>query len=272
MKLTDDQVRNFQDRICEYYRQHGRPFPWRDVTDPYDIWVSEVMLQQTQADRVVPKYQEFVTRFPEVETLAGAKLSTVLGQWSGLGYNRRAIALHKGAGYVMDSYGGVLPESIEELVTIPSIGPYTARAIRTFAANEPHAFIETNIRSVFIHEFCGDREDVTDSELMPLIEQTIVMENPREWYAALMDYGTMLKKSGINPSRRSKHHVRQSKFEGSRRQLRGLIVRNMLEGHRRRAELLALLPDKSAELDGIIDQLINEGFLVARGATIKLAD
>jgi A/G-specific adenine glycosylase len=213
--------------VQSYYTQHGRSaLPWRKTLDPYAILVSEMMLQQTQVDRVIPYYERFLKRFPTVRDLAKAPLSEVLQLWSGLGYNRRARFLHEAAKAVVAQHAGVFPRSVGELEKLPGVGPYTARAVAIFAFDSREACIETNIRTVFLHHCFSGRENVPDSELMPLIAASIKdVKSPRQWYAALMDYGTHLKKTLPNPSRKSRHHSKQSPFEGSLRQVRGAIVR-----------------------------------------------
>lgn len=203
--------------------------PWRDNPSPYYVVVSEVMLQQTQVSRVVLKFEDFVAKFPDWQSLAGASLSDVLAAWQGLGYNRRGQWLHQLALMVVNQYQGQLPVDPLELVKLPGIGPNTAGSITAFAFNSPVVFIETNIRRVFIHHFFEDQEGVTDKQLLPIIEQALDHEHPREWYYALMDYGAHLVKTTPNPNRRSYHYARQSKFEGSHRQLRGKILRYFLE-------------------------------------------
>jgi len=202
--------------------------PWRDTHDPYAIVVSEIMLQQTQVDRVREKYTTFIARFPDFLSLAEAPLTEVLTLWQGLGYNRRAVALKQIASIVSSDFGGSLPDSVETLKTLPGIGHATASSIAAFAFNIPTVFIETNIRRVFIHHFFHNRTDVHDNEILPLVQKTLARKNPREWYYALMDYGTSLKKSVPNPNRRSRHYARQAKFEGSTRQKRGAILRFVL--------------------------------------------
>jgi A/G-specific adenine glycosylase len=186
------------------------------------------MLQQTQTQRVVEKYEVFIRHFPDFLSLNQASLQEVLAQWQGLGYNRRAIALKKCAEAVIHEYGGRLPSSVDELIKLPGIGKATASSIRAFAFNKPAVFIETNIRAVFIHFFFRKSEKVNDADILPLVEKTLDVSNPREWYYALMDYGVMLKKAFQNPARKSIHHKKQSRFEGSNRQLRGRILKALL--------------------------------------------
>jgi len=163
--------------------------PWRETSDPYRILVSEIMLQQTQVQRVETKYKEFIAAFPAFPSLARAPLREVLRVWQGMGYNRRAIALRKIAQRVVAEYDGGLPDSVATLRTFPGIGAATAGAIVAFAFNKPTVFLETNSRRVFLHVFFAGRQRVKDSDILPLVETTLDREKPRQWYYALMDYG-----------------------------------------------------------------------------------
>jgi len=218
---------DFQTTILRYYEEHGRSFPWRVTDDPYAILVSEFMLQQTQTERVTEKYNRWLEVFPTAGDLAAAPLVQVLECWVGLGYNRRANFLHQCAKSIVAEYGGIVPENPAVLQTLSGIGPYTAAAISTFAYNRPNVFIETNIRAVFIFFFFKDKTDISDRDIFPVIEAALYKENPRLWYYALMDYGAELKKKVVNPNRKSKHYTKQSKFEGSVRQVRGALVRSL---------------------------------------------
>jgi A/G-specific adenine glycosylase len=199
--LTPEGVAHFQRQVLQHYRRHGRDLPWRATRNPYHILVSEVMLQQTQVDRVIPKYLAFLARFPDVAALAGSSLKEVLGAWQGLGYNRRAQSLHAAARAVMLEHGGRLPDSCEGLQSLPGIGRYTASAVCVFAYNQPRVFIETNIRAVYIHTFFPDADGVTDAALAAYVAATLYARNPRRWYNALMDYGVWIKKHHGNPAK-----------------------------------------------------------------------
>lgn len=214
----------FVERVWMHYHEHGRDLPWRRTRDPYAVLVSEVMLQQTQVPRVVPKYEAFLEAFPTPQALAIAPLDEVLRVWSGLGYNRRALNLKRAAEAIVAEHGGRVPDALEALTALPGIGHATAAQVLAFAFDTGVPFIETNIRSVYLHEFFGDVEDVPDAAILPLVEATMPAEDAREWFWALMDYGTHLKAMLPNPSRRSRHHVRQGRFEGSNRQLRGRLL------------------------------------------------
>ncbi|MBD3271614.1 MAG: A/G-specific adenine glycosylase, partial [Elusimicrobia bacterium] len=193
--LTHQQITRFRKKIYEYYRRHGRDLPWRKTRNPYHIWISEIMLQQTQVDRVKDKYLQFISIFPGFKTLAQAPLQKILLVWQGMGYNRRALYLRQTAAKIMHEHGGRFPSDIHAIMNLPGIGKHTASSISAFAFNKPVVFIETNIRSVFIHEFFPKKHSVPDRMLMPLIAQTLDHKNPAQWYNALMDYGVYLKKT-----------------------------------------------------------------------------
>lgn len=219
----------FRRIVYAHYATNGRDLAWRKTRDPYHIVVSEIMLQQTQVPRVVEKYPVFIKKFPTITSLAAAPLSQVLAAWQGLGYNRRALLLQKLAQKVVAEHAGKVPRDVHTLETLPGIGKATAGSIAAFAFNRPSVFIETNIRSVFIHCFFPNRRSVSDEELLPVVAKAIDVKNPRKWYNALMDYGVYLKEREGNPSRKSAHYTRQSRFEGSNRQLRGKILKELLK-------------------------------------------
>lgn len=162
--------------------------PWRSDTRPYYVLVSEVMLQQTQVDRVIPKFLEFIHKFPDAASLAETPLGEVLVLWSGLGYNRRAKYLHEAAKMVMTDFGGEFPTDVDGLIKLPGVGQNTAGAMMAYAHDQPVLFVETNVRTVYFHHFFEDGEKVTDGQIRALLEQTIDMQHPREFYWALMDY------------------------------------------------------------------------------------
>lgn len=260
--LNDEQVQAFRMIIYDYYAGHKRSFAWRDVESPYCIVVSEIMLQQTQTDRVMKKYEEFLEAFPTLASLAAASIDKVIAVWQGLGYNRRALALKAFAERVMVDYGGDIPQNPEQLVTFKGIGPNTAGSICAFAFHKPTIFIETNIRAVYIHHFFPHMDEVHDRTIMPLLAQTLDEKNPRQWYYALMDYGVMLKKTHKNPSRKSKHYTKQSKFEGSDRQVRGAILKLLVqEKSLAEDEFCDLIPRTPDKVKLILQDLLSEGFI-----------
>lgn len=233
MTMPNEQdIAVFKETVWQFYGRQGRVLPWRtpeaDGTfDPYKILVSEFMLQQTQVTRVVPKFEQWLVRFPTLAHVAQATLAEVLQAWSGLGYNRRAKFLWQAAQAIVRTHQGVVPSQLQRLTALPGIGVNTAAAILTYAYNQAVPFIETNVRTVYIHAFFADRDDVADNELMPYVVRTLEAESPREWYWALMDYGTFLKASVGNVARASRHYKKQSTFNGSVRQLRGRVIRQL---------------------------------------------
>lgn len=258
------QLQSFIKTVWNYYHTHGRhDLTWRHDTSPYSIVVSEIMLQQTQVTRVITKYASFIKKFPNWKKLTQASVSEVLGEWKGLGYNRRGLALHTIAKIVTETYKGKLPQDIEQLETLPHIGPNTARSISAFAFNIPVIFIETNVRTVFIHHFFKDAKNVHDKVLMPLIEKTVDHEHPREWYWALMDYGSHLKHTLGNLSRQSKHYKKQSAFKGSNREFRSKLLSLIHEKPRTEHELEKLFHE-SFDIEVLMKNLQDmkrEGFI-----------
>ncbi len=270
--LTDKEIKTFVDLIYDYYNANKREFPWRDSDNPYHIVVSEVMLQQTQTDRVYKKYDEFLGIFPTLESLAKAPLDRVIGAWQGLGYNRRALTLKQFGERIMKEYQGIIPQNPAILVTFKGIGPNTAGSICSFAFNLPTVFIETNIRSVFIHHFFEKEKEVHDRDLIPLIEQTLDRQNSRIWYYALMDYGVMLKKTLKNPSRKSKHHTKQSRFEGSNRQVRGAILKMLvIEPALPEGAFIESISREAGKIKEILADLETEGFIRYKKGYYSLA-
>jgi A/G-specific adenine glycosylase len=236
--------------------------PWRQTRSPYRILVSEMMLQQTGIARVLNKYGPFIRRYPGFGGLARASIAEVLADWKGLGYNRRALALRELARQVVSRYHGRLPRSVEELTALPGIGKATAGALLAYCYEIPTAFIETNIRRSFLHFFFPDEERVSDARILPLVEKALDRERPREWYYALMDYGTMLARAGANPNRRSSSYKRQSAFAGSMRQLRGRILEVMLRLKSAPVSRIASeLGGSDERLREALRQLVAEGFL-----------
>ena len=265
-------IPEFQRMVLSHYEQSGRhDMPWRHTTDPYCILVSEIMLQQTQVERVAIKYPEFIAAFPDFITLAGAPLADILRVWQGMGYNRRAIALQACAARVTGEYAGVLPSDVETLATFPGIGHATASSIAAFAFNLPVVFIETNIRRVFIHYFFTDTTPVRDDEILPLVAQALFRKDPRVWYWALMDLGTVLKKSVPNPNRRSVHYTKQPAFEGSDRRIRGLILKLLLSrGEMTPPAIIRELGEDRSRILKILAGLEAEGFLARKGKKMAL--
>jgi A/G-specific adenine glycosylase len=244
MKL--EAIKNFQNKIWNFYHKNKRPFSWREEITPYKIVVSEIMLQQTQTSRVIDKFANWTSQFPSWKELAQASELQVLQAWQGLGYNRRGLAIHKIAQIITQKYDSELPKDPKVLESFPQIGPNTAASICAFAFNLPVTFIETNIRTVFTHEFFPGQAEVCDKELLQLIKKTVDQTNSREWYYALMDYGNHLKKSLKNINSASKHYAKQSKFKGSKREIRGFIIKQLTQQNH--ISLLAITDSIKKEL------------------------
>ena len=271
----------FVARVAERGRNLYRDHPWRNTRDPYAVLLSEVMLQQTQVPRVVPKWEAWLEEFPTLDALAAAPLEAVLRAWQGLGYNRRAIALKRTAEEVVAHHGGKLPSDEAELRALPGIGPATASGVRAFAFELPGVYLETNVRAVLLHELFVDREGVTDREIAPVAAAAVEEAarqgiSPRDWYYAMLDYGAQLKRELPNPSRRSAHHVRQSAFQGSRRQMRARLLRAVMAEPGRTADEYADELAGAERVDGrgapgagdvlgILEALAAEGFIAREG-------
>ncbi len=288
--LNKKEISGFQKIIYGYYKKHGRKLPWRFVKDPYKILVSEIMLQQTQVSRVLQKYHPFIKRFPSIRALARAPFANVLSLWSGLGYNRRAKFLHETAKIIIKKYNGIIPQNIVALTGLPGIGKGTAGAILAFGFNKPAVFIETNIRTVFIHRFFSlaktnsrhshilknvrmsfGQKKIHDKEIVPLIEQTLDTKNPREWYYALMDYGVYIKSLHTNPNRKSAHYAKQSPFKNSNRQIRGEILKLLVARKRvLRKNLQKYIQTDMAHIKNALQELTQEKFIFIRKGVIQL--
>ncbi|MGM0432246.1 MAG: hypothetical protein ACQEQU_05975 [Spirochaetota bacterium] len=255
-------VRSFREYMYTHYEKNGRSFPWRETCDPYRILLSEMMLQQTQTQRVLKKYSQFLHMWPALSDLSQASLTDILTLWSGLGYNRRALALKKIAEISIENYQGGLPGNQEELLKLPMVGQATSAAILAFAFNKPSLYLETNIRRVLLYFFFSGREGVKDRELYPVLERVLDHHDPKRWYYALMDYGVLLKGLIPNPNRRSAHYARQAPFENSNRQVRGEILTLLTSmGRLSAGELQGRLAFPEEQVAACLQALEREGFL-----------
>jgi A/G-specific adenine glycosylase len=250
----------FKETIWQRGDELFRPMPWRTDTQPYYVMVSEIMLQQTQVDRVIPKFNAFINTFPTVEVLSNASLADVLQLWSGLGYNRRAKFLHEAAKMIVNEFNGVFPETAKELLRLPGVGVNTAGAMLAYSFNQPAIFIETNIRTVYFYHLFEGRTDVSDAELRAIVESTIDKENPREWYWALMDYGSFLKRNGTGLNNVSKHYKKQSPLKGSVREVRGQILKQLMNADIDEPSLRLQL-DADERFDTALQALKSEGLV-----------
>ncbi len=265
-------TQEFQELVWQFYRDNKRNMPWRENINPYYVLVSEIMLQQTQVDRVKPKFEAFMAQFPNLQALSNAKLSDVLKLWSGLGYNRRAKFLWQAAQKIEKDFNGKMPATIEDLTLLPGVGKNTAGAILAYAFSQPVVFIETNIRTVYFHHFFADSvETVSDAELSELVEITLDKERPREWYYALMDYGTFLKKQHGGRLSQSKHYKKQPPLKGSLREMRGKILKILMDGSLSENELRQkVLADE--RFIPALKSLEQEGLITIEGSKVSLVD
>ncbi len=274
------QTANLKTLIWElrhHYFEEGRAhLPWRATRDPYKVFVSEVMLQQTQVERVIPYYKRFVRTYPSAHVLACVSLANVLHVWQGLGYNRRAKYLHQAAKLINNKYNKYnkrFPDTVEEIETLPGVGHYTARAVAAFAFNRPEIFVETNIRTVFFYHLQPKRK-LSDKQLLPLVEHALKESGlePREFYAAMMDYGAHLKKQGVRLNKHSTHYKKQSKFEGSARQLRGALLRELLVHRATLATLAHRFPRNQQDVAHELTRLMAEGLVALHGRYFKISN
>lgn len=262
-------IKTFQKRVYDYYTNHPRKLemPWREDHNPYCVLLSEMMLQQTQVKRVQEYFGVFIHQWPTIQDLASASLSEVLHYWQGLGYNRRAKFLHNCAKTIVEQFDGKIPDNEQDLQTLPGIGNYTSAAIMAFAFNYPSVVIDTNIRRVIIHHFFKDKSSISEQEVHKKVSAVLDKSSPRVWYWALMDYGAYLSTQIENPNRKAKIYRKQSKFEGSNRQIRGILVRSLLKEPRMSKKKLVQTIQQEQDFEDYrvecqIDKLLSEGMIV----------
>ena len=274
---TSAELAAFTELVWREGKKLYRDLPWRDTREAYAVLLSEVMLQQTQVARVLGRWESWLADFPTPEALASAPVQLVLERWQGMGYNRRALNLHRAAREICERFGGQVPRGKDELLSLPGIGPATAAGVRVFAYGEPDVYVETNVRAVFIHEFFDGTAEVADRDIAALTNACCPAdESCRAWYYALLDYGAHLKASGVNPARRAKAYRRQSRFEGSHRQKRAFLLRCVLEGEGTTeglaADLNAVEEGAGRPALGTDEVLSILGELAAEGFIVRLAD
>lgn len=265
-EVTNDE---FRELIWQKGRELYRDMPWRRDTRAYYVLVSELMLQQTQVDRVIPKFNQFISVFPDEQTLAAASLGDVLRQWQGLGYNRRAKYLHEAAKKVVYEWQGDWPKTAEELQQLPGVGPNTAGAMMAYVYNLHTIFIETNIRTVYFLHWFPEAESVSDAQVRDRLEQTLDHEHPREFYWAVMDYGSWLKSNGVRNVAVSKQYKKQSPLEGSVRQVRGRIVAALAREDMTLSDLEKSV-GRDDRFDPALTGLMRDGLVIQAGETIHL--
>ena len=268
-KISQNEIIVFRKKIRSYYRKHKRILPFRNINDPYKITVSELMLQQTQVDRVVSYYEKWIQIFPNWKQLHQASQTDVLAAWSGLGYNRRALFLKKIAAVITNEYSGNFPEEVDELIKLPGIGKYTAKAIAVFAFNKKVAAVDINIKKVLLSSF-DLPPDLPDSEVQKLAELVLPDRNLKDWHYALMDYAKSLPKSAHD---RYAPRYKQSKFEGSIRQIRGYILKELTAGKSLTPSAIARSLNRTDnDVKKAITELQEEGFITLAKKKIVIKD
>lgn len=256
--LSHEQIHGFQERVFSFYARYGRTLPWRQTTDPYRILVSEVMLQQTQVSRVIPFYEHWIQTWPAVESLAQASTTGVLKAWMGLGYNRRAINLHRAANVIVQEYHGDVLSAMCEYKRIPGVGEYTARAVLIFSGNEDTVTVDTNIRRILIAEFQLP-QTTSNVDLWAIADQCLPRGRSRDWHNALMDYGALsmtARSTGIAP------RTRQTSYQGSDRQIRALILKTLLKQPQSDTTLTQQCKIPQERLEAILAKMQKEGLVI----------
>ena len=278
-----------REALRAWYVPRRRAYPWRGSHDWYAVWVSEVMLQQTQASRVVPAFRSFLRRFPTVRALAAAPRRDVVREWGGLGYNRRAVRLSEAARAIVRDHGGRIPRDRATLRELPGIGPYTAAAVASLGFGEPVAAVDTNVRRVVARVHLGvDGHEAPAKELWALADAWLDLDDPTTWNQAVMDLGREVcrpnPRCDVCPIARvcrfrlagsiaARGPRRQGPFEGSSRQVRGAVVR-ALRSHpsltrTRLADETGFPPER---IDTTVGTLTADGLIVDDLGEVRLAE
>lgn len=296
--------------LLDWYATFGRSqLPWRTVRDPYYTLVSEFMLQQTQVDRVIPKFEQFVQRYPDIDALARSSTSDVVRLWQGLGYNSRATRLVELARIVAERFGGQLPRSAEELRSLPGVGPYTVAAIRAFGFDEDDAALDTNIRRIVHRVYYGIEypPKAVHAQLDEKARASVPPGTGHDWNSAMMDLGATIctaraPKCLICPLQRDcaaapidpaaleaarREHAKPASpqnaipFEQTTRYARGRVIDRLRElpaGHRislldLHRQLRAVLPSRTVDdVRGIVVSLERDGLVATHGESVALKD
>ena len=257
MSRIQPKILNIRKKILHWYRANKRDLPWRHTNDPYAILVSEMMLQQTQVDRVIPKYEEFLGKFSTIHDLAQASLVDVLRLWSGLGYNRRAKYLWQMAKQIMTESKGKIPDSYDELRKLPGIGDYTANAVLCFAFKKIAPAVDTNVRNVIEHEFNEDKS-LSITEIKKLMLDLFPNDHPDEFLHALMDYSSLTLKRPV----RQRKNKSPTPFKQTNRFLRGMIVKSLTTGPLPKRKLIQKILKQShrnlADIQRALEELQRE--------------
>jgi A/G-specific adenine glycosylase len=264
--IPQEKIRLFQQKVLSFYRKNKRKLPWRQTTDPYKILLSECMLQQTQVSRVISYYEKWIARWPKINDLAAASLPEVLELWMGLGYNTRAVNLHRVAQTIVTHFDSDILKAMKQYEELPGIGKYTAQAVQIFATNANLITVDTNIRRIFIEEFSLPIT-IPDTILWKIASDCLPQGKSREWHNALMDYGALYltaKKTGI------KSKTQQSTFEGSDRQIRAKILRELLKKNSSTSELEQILGVQMDRLMPILEKMRKEKLVIPQGSVYAI--
>jgi len=258
--ISQEEIQRFQKKVLTFYKKNGRTLPWRKTTDPYKILLSELMLQQTQVTRVTQYYEKWVDRWPTIDALASASKAEVLEEWMGLGYNTRAVNLHKAARIIVTQFHSDVLDAMTHYKEIPGVGRYTSQAVQIFSTNTDRITVDTNIRRIFIKEF-NLYETISDNDLWLLAEHCLPRGKSRDWHNALMDYGALVltaRKTGIKPK------TTQTRFTGSDRQIRARVIRILLQSDESLMTLSRALHVDQSRLSRILDKLLSEQIIAKK--------
>lgn len=267
-RIQLERIKRFQQKIFQFYTENKRTLPWRNTTDPYKILLSELMLQQTQVNRVIDYYTRWIALWPTIDALACARRTEVLKEWMGLGYNTRAVRLHQAAKIIVAEFDSDVIAAMTQYKEIPGIGRYTSHAVQIFSTNADLVTVDTNIRRILIKEF-DLPENVPDATLWAIAQRCLPKGRSRDWHNALMDYGSLIqttRTTGIKPK------TTQSRFDGSDRQLRASIIRMLLQHDESPEYLSKVLHIEHARLMKILEKLIHENIVTQNNNRFSLKE
>jgi A/G-specific adenine glycosylase len=290
LTIDDAQARSTRRAVLRWWnkvRADRDAVTWRQSRDPWAVLVAETMLAQTQFDRVTEPFERFLAAFPSAKALASAPVGDAIRAWSGLGYNRRAVNLHRTATILIERYDGKLPSELEALLELPGVGPYTARAVLSSAFGHRVGIVDVNVHRVLARAAVG--AELSMAEAQRIADRLVPERQSREWNVALMDFGSricrarspqcetcVLAQSDLcawrssartpvsDPSRPAGADRRSQHFDGSDRQGRGRIIERARRGQVREGEIAVVAgwPDDAGRARAVVDRLVSEGLLV----------
>ncbi|MDW3175908.1 MAG: A/G-specific adenine glycosylase [Acidimicrobiia bacterium] len=279
----------FVEAVQWWWDRSDRQLPWREIRDPWPILVSEVMTQQTQVARVIPKWQRFLDSFPTPTDAAAATSGDLVALWDGLGYNRRAVMLHRCANEIVQRHGGIVPDQLDALMALSGIGPYTARAVQAFAFEQDVAVVDTNVGRVLARI---DGQTLAPKEAQLRADSLVPAGSGWMWNQALLDFGALVctkrqpacatcpanegcvwRGDGPDPAIGSAAvSGGQSRFEGSDRQGRGRLVSALRSGPVKRSDAADVMSwgDDQPRANRIIASLLADGLVVEFDSNLRL--